>query len=93
MYFSLFTFKNDHLIKKVMVVNLGLKYIYIYLIDFEGPASRTEKILSLTRKLTFAMFVNTGCLTLILNGNLAWILGGASKMDKLLLKINVRKFI
>jgi len=62
----------------VTAVNLGLKYVYSSLIDFEGPASRTEKVLLLTRKLAFAMFVNTGCLTLVMNGNPSWFTGGAS---------------
>ena len=62
----------------VTAVNLGLKYVYSALIDFEGPASRTEKVLLLTRKLAFAMFVNTGCLTLVMHGNPSWFTGGGS---------------
>jgi len=73
----------------ITVINTGLKYAYSALIDFEGPASRTEKVLSLTRKLAFAMFVNTGCLTLLINGNPSWFTGGASHAEYLLSSVEV----
>ena len=73
----------------VTVVNLGLNAVYSLLIDFEGPSSRTEKVLLLTRKLALAMIVNTGFLTLVINGNPSYFTGGNSYTERLLSTLHV----
>jgi hypothetical protein len=61
----------------IMGVNLSLSTLIRILVDFEAWGSRTNDIISLTFKLFFAQYINTGLLSLIIYGDLS-LAGGSS---------------
>ena len=69
------------MVMAIVVVNMMLKKVLRIFVDLEAPESETERIVSTTQKLFVALLMNTALLSLIIQGNVQRITGGASVAD------------
>ena len=77
------------MVVSIIVVNMMLKKVLRIFVDLEAPESETERIVSTTQKLFVALLMNTALLSLIIQGNVQRITGGASVADELFRNVNV----